>query len=184
MKQDVNRFVDDVYAPFQIQFILAKQKERQLQGDENNLFSVQEKALRNPKDAQAQKDLLLVMQAIVEAIRDDVEEYRRIRLAPVLQQEKEVLAEIERVYDYIERGNATVTTYLASVVKVNEAQDELLKKVDMEGLRQKIGTKLSDTSDQLSNYVGKAKKLEGNVDEVKKKVDKMTSELDKLLKGE
>lgn len=184
MKQDVNRFVDDVYAPFQIQYILSKQKERQQAGDENNLFSVQEKALRNPKDAQAQKDLILVMQAIVEAIHEDVEDYRQTRLGPILQQEREVIAEIDRVYDQIERGNAIVTAHLASVVKVHEVQDELLQKADLEGLRQKIGVTLSNTSTRLATFVDKAKKVEGSVGDASKKIEKLTSELDNLIKGD
>ena len=51
MKGDVNRFVDDVYAPYQIQFVLARKKERQAQGNPNNLFSVIEKAMAHPDDA-------------------------------------------------------------------------------------------------------------------------------------
>jgi hypothetical protein len=184
MQQDVNRFVDDVYAPFQIQYVLSKQKERQKAGDENNLFSVQEKAIRNPKDIQAQKDLMLVMQAIVEAIHEDVEDYRQIRLEPILQQEREVIAEIERAYDQIERGNAVVTAHLASVIKVHEAQDELLQKIDLEGLRQKIGVTLSSASTRLATFVNQAKKAEGSVDDASKKIEKLTSELDNLIKGD
>jgi hypothetical protein len=52
MKQDVNRFVDDVYAPFQIQFVLASQKRLQEAGDRDNLFSVLDIATRSPNDAQ------------------------------------------------------------------------------------------------------------------------------------
>jgi hypothetical protein len=184
MKRDVNRFVDDVYAPYQIQFVLDRQRQRQAAGNPNNLFSALEAAGQRPRDAQAQKDAIAVMQAIVEAIREDVEEYRKIRLAPILKQEDEVIASIDRVYEQIKRGNATVTAHLASVVKVHEAQDELLSKANLEGLREKVGVSLSNASERLAEFVGKAKAVEGSVDAAKVKVDKMTAELDKLLKGD
>ena len=184
MKKDINRFVDDVYAPYQIQFVLKKQKVRQAAGNRNNLFSVIDNAMRNPEDVQAQKDAILFMEAAVEAIYNDVENYRSQRLEPILEQEHAVTGEIERAYDQIERGNATVTAYLASVVKVNEAQDQLLKSVDMEGLREKIGVALSNTSDRVSEFVEKAKKVEGSVDSVSGKIGEWTEKLDKLTKGD
>lgn len=184
MKQDVNRFVDDIYAPYQIQFVLAQQKKREEAGDENNLFSVMEGAMQQPRDAQAQKDVLLVMQAIVEAVHADVEEYRQLRMAPVLSQEQEVIAAIERIYDQIERGNAVVTAHLASVVKVHEAQDEILAEADLAGLRERIGVTLSDASAELAEFVNGAQKVEGSIDEASAKVDEMTRKLDSLLKGD
>ncbi len=184
MKQDVNRFVDDVYAPFQIQYVLSRQKERQAKGNKDNLFSVTEAAVARPQDAQAQKDVLLVMQAIVKAIHADVEDYRKLRLAPVLQQEEQVMAAIDRVYVQIQRGNAVVTAHLASIVRVHEVQDELLQQAGLEGLREKVGVKLSNTSTKLASFVDKAKAAEGTVDEVSAKVKTWTQELDKLLKGD
>lgn len=184
MKQDVNRFVDDIYFPFQVQFVLAKQREQQVAGDQNNMFSVMDTAMRQPQDAQAQKDVILFMQALVEAVHEDVEEYRAVRLQPVLAQEQEALASIERVYDQIERGNAAVTAHLSSVAKVHEAQDELLSSVDLAGLREKIGVNLSNASSKVADFVGKAKKVEGTTDEAVKTVNQLTERLDTLLKGE
>jgi len=184
IKRDVNRFVDDVYAPFQIQFVLEQQKQRKAQGNPNNLFSILEYASQRAQDAQAQKDALGAMQIIVEDVRADVEEYRSMRLAPVLKQEDEVVAAIDRVYEQIKRGNATLTAHLASVVKVHEAQDELLSKANLEGLRQKVGVSLSDASERVAEFVGKAKKVEGSVDKASAQIKKLTADLDKLLGGD
>lgn len=184
IKRDVNRFVDDVYAPYQIQYVLDRQRQRQAAGNSANLFSVLDAAGQRPRDAQAQKDAIDIMQAIVEAVRADVEEYRGMRLAPVLRQEEEVTAAIDRVYEQIKRGNATVTAHLASVVKVHEAQDEILRKANLEGLREKVGVSLSNASERVAEFVGKAKAVEGSVDATTVKVNKLTTELDKLLKGD
>lgn len=182
MKQDVNHFVDDVYAPFQIQYVLSKQKERQAQGNKINLFSATEAAIAHPDDAQAQKGILLMMQAIVKGVHADVEEFRGRRLAPVLRQEKDVMAAIERVYGQIQRGNATITAHLSSIVRVHDVQDEALQRANLEGLRERVGSKLSNASTKLATFVDKAKASEGTLDEISMKVMKLTEEIDKLLK--
>lgn len=184
MKRDVNRFVDDIYAPFQIQFVLDRQQKRKSEGNANNLFSILDHALQNPRNAQAQKDVLDVMQIVVEEVRADVEDYRKLRLAPVLKQEEEVLTAIDRIYDQMNRGNATVTAHLASVVKVHEAQDELLSKANLEGLRTKVGVGLSSASERVAEFVGKAQKVEGSLDKASAKMNTLTRDLDKLLKGD
>jgi hypothetical protein len=184
IKGDVNRFVDDVYAPFQIQFVLEQQQERKRRGNSNNLFSILESASQRSSDAQAQKDALAVMQIVVEEVRADIEEYRKTRLAPVLKQEEQLLASIDRLYGQLTRGNAALTAHLASVVKVHEAQDELLGKADLEGLRQKVGVSLGNVSERVAEFVGKAKKVEGSAGKVLPQIEKLTADLDKLLRGD
>ena len=183
MKGDVNRFVDEVYAPHQIQVVLASQRERQLQGGGNDIFSALEQALKRPEDSQAQKDVLDMMQAIVELLREDVEQFRADRLKPVLLREQQVMEEIETAYDRILRGNATVTAHLASIVKVHDVQDELLKSANLEALRVKTGTRLSEISTQVSEFVQKAERLDGSVDSATTKIQELTHRLDSLVEG-
>lgn len=184
IKRDVNRFVDDVYAPHQIQVVLEGQRERKAAGNRNNLFSILDIASERPGDARAQKDVLDFMQAVVELVRADIEDYREKRLGPVQKQEEEVLLAIDRLYVQMARGNAEVTAHLASIVKVHEAQDELLRKANLDGLREKVGTALGATSEKVAEFVGKARKVEGAVDKSAAQMDKLTTDLDKLLKGE
>jgi hypothetical protein len=184
MKKDVNRFVDTVYAPHQIQFVLARQKERQRAGDAINLFSVLEKSMNEPENASAQSDVLAVLGATVELVEDDIKRYRQERLAPILDAEKSTLDELNRAYDRVERGNAIVTAHLASVVKVNEAQDELLSTLKLEGLREKTGSSLSAASTRIADFVNKARKFEGTVDETERTIRDLTIKLDSLVAGE
>lgn len=183
MKRDVNRFVDGVYAPHQIQVALAGEKTAQANGNKDNLFSKMETALAHPADAQAQTDVLDMTQMLVESVRDDIEAFRAERMKGILQQESEVMAAIDGTYDQILRGNAVVTAHLASVVKVNDVQDDLLKRAGAKDLRELVGVKLSETSVKLGQFVDKAKKVEGKIDEAKPKVEKLAKELDALVKG-
>lgn len=184
MKNDVNHFVDQVYAPYQIQFVLSKQKELQASGNPKNLFSMTEKAVAHPTNSEAQKEVLLVMQAIVEMVHEDVEEFRQARLAPILKQEREMLDAIETSYDQIQRGNATVTAHLASIVQVHEAQDEIFQKVGLKDLREKVSLKLSSTSSKLAEFVSKAKPIDDRLDDATTKVKDLTKKLDELVKGD
>jgi hypothetical protein len=43
---------------------------------------------------------------------------------------------------------------------------------------------LSNASERVAEFVGKAKAVEGSVDAASAKVNKLTTELDKLLKGD
>jgi hypothetical protein len=184
IKRDVNRFVDDVYAPYQIQFVLDRQKKRQAARDPANLFSILEIAAQRAQDTQAQRDALAVMQVIVEEVHVDIEEYRRLRMTPILQQEREVMAAIDRVYEQIKEGNAVVTAHLASVVRVHEVQDDLLRKANLDGLREKVGVSLSNASIRIAEFVDKANSVEGSIDTASAQVNKLTTQLDKLIKGD
>lgn len=184
IKGDVNRFVDTIYAPYQIQFVLARQKARQFAGDHNNLFSVLETSVKDPDNSSAQTDVLDFMTATVELVHNDIESYRAQRLAPILAQEREVLSALDRSYDRIQRGNAAVTAHLASIVKVNEAQDEILSAVQLDGLREKTGLALSEASSKIAHFVDTAKRVDGSLDQAKTKINDLTNQFDSLLAGD
>jgi hypothetical protein len=140
-------------------------------------------AVRQPTNAQAQTDVLRFMQAFVELVYEDVENYRTLRLGPIEEQERAALSDIDTLYDQIVRGNATVTAHLASVVKVHEAQDEVLTAVDLAGIREKLGQKLSKTSSEIADFVARAEEVEGGIDEASGKLDELTKTLDGLTGG-
>lgn len=180
IKDDVNRFVDDVYAPYQIEKLLQADHEDFKNGDPESLFSALDTAIEGPNNPEAQKTALLAMDIFIQVVRAEVEAYRRERLAPILAQEKEVLSAIDRSYNQIHYANSIVTGHLASIVKVHDAQEELLNEFGIEGLREEIGQKLSATSSSIAAFAGKAKRLEGTVEEMKMDIEKLTEQLDAL----
>ena len=110
-----------------------------------------------------------------------IESYRQERLAPVLAQEKEVLSAIDRSYNQIHYANSIVTGHLASIVKVHDAQEELLNEFGIEGLRKDIGQKLASTSNKVAEFVKKAKKVDGTIEEIEKKIKELTMKLDMVV---
>jgi len=181
IKNDVNKFIDEVYAPYQIKKLLQADHKDFKKGDPNALFSALEAAIKQPKNPDAQKTALQTMDVFVQVVRAEIESYRKERLAPVLAQEEEVLSAIDRSYNQIHYANSIVTGHLASIVKVHDAQEDLLNEFGIEGLREDIGQKLSSTSNSIAEFVKKAKRVDGTVEEMEEKIEKLTKKLDMVF---
>lgn len=184
IKKDVNRFVDDVYSPYQIREQLRADYDDFKSGGEDSLFAVINKAVKQPDDNQAQKDTLPYMQTFLEVVRGDIESFRKELLDPVLKQEKELLSAIDRSYNQIHYANSIVTGHLASIVKVHDAQDEVLKEFGAEGLRKEIGTTLAETSRKVSEITNQAEKLDVKMADMEDKIKDWKEKFDKLFKKE
>jgi hypothetical protein len=178
VKMNVNKFVDDVYAPYQIEKLLQADHGDFKKGDPNSLFFALDAAVKNPENTNLQKEAVDAMDVFVQVVRAEVESYREKRLAPVLTQEREVLSAIDRSYNQIHYANSIVTGYLASVVKVHDAQEEVLSEFGMAGLNEEIGQKLADTSNKVAEFVERAKRVNGTITEMEKHIGDLTTELD------
>ncbi len=183
IKSDVNKFIDEVYAPYQIKKLLQADHEDFKKGDANALFSALDAAIKQPNNPDVQKTALDAMDVFVQVVRAEIESYRQERLAPILAQEKEVLSAIDRSYNQIHYANSIVTGHLASIVKVHDAQEELLNEFGIEGLRKDIGQKLANTSNKVAEFVEKAKKFDGTIEEIEKKIKELTKKLDMVVGG-
>ena len=183
IKNDVNKFIDQVYAPYQIEKLLQADHDDFKKGDPNALFSALDVAIKQPKNPDAQKTALQAMEVFVQVVRAEIESYREERLAPVLAQEKELLSAIDRSYNQIHYANSIVTGHLASIVKVHDAQEDLLNEFGIEGLRKDIGQKLSTTSNSIAEFVKKAKRVDGTIEEMEEKIKKLTNTFDMLVEG-
>lgn len=184
IKADVNTFVDDVYAPYQIQKVLEADFADFKANDPESVFFKLNAAIENPNDADAQKEALEYMGDFVILVREEVEAYRAIRLEPVLQQEAELLGAIDRSYRQIHYANSIVTGHLASIVQVHDAQEELLNELGIEGLRDQVGVKLANISKDVAKFVDSAERVEGTLDQVEAKIADLTKKLDAAARGE
>ena len=111
------------------------------------------------------------MQIFIETVREEIESFRKELLDPVLKQEKELISAIDRSYNQIHYANSIVTGHLASIVKVHDAQDEVLKEFGAEGLREEIGTKLANTSRKVSEITDQAEKLDVKMADMEDKIE-------------
>lgn len=158
MEADVNAFVDGRYRPYSI---------------EKNMkdFRLVEKVTDRTKANGV--DPLDVLQIFVEVITADIEGYRARALGPIRKQRQQVLASLEAAYRQIQDGQAIVTGHLASIVKVQDAQDAVLAKLDLAGLREKTVDAAAAASDQIAELTSKAEAGRAKIEELEKAIEKI-----------
>lgn len=167
---DINRFVDDVYLPFQIQKTLSDDLWK------NELLSAIETASRADRTGSAQKEALNKIEAFLLIMQEEVESYRKLKLKPVEKQYADVLLSINTAYDQIHYANSIVTGHLASVVKVHESQNEILEKLDLKDLRTDVGKGVEGLSGNVAALIQKAKAGDENLGSIVSKFDALLTD--------
>ncbi|HVZ42594.1 MAG TPA: hypothetical protein VHA82_02205 [Ramlibacter sp.] len=165
MRQDVNRFVDNVYVPYQIRALMENDFRNAKSAAEDDRRASLLLAINSSFQPGAagglQSDTFQAMAFLVSQIREDAESKRSELLAPIDAQEAAVLAAVDRSYAQITYGNSIVTGYLASIVKVHDAQNEVLNAIGVDtDLTKLVGEKLASTSDEVGKLVDKAQKVQ------------------------
>ena len=182
MRQDVDRFVNEVYAPSQTQAAVQEQV-RRAQSDD---VSERQRSLFAAAAAASQPD---APQELVDAVtqgftdfnvhvRASVESMRSELIGKIDAQEREVLEAIDRAYHQIRTANSLVTAHLSSIHEVHESQAEVLEAAGLPpDLRGRVGDKLSKVSAGVADIVGKAEKAEMKVEEARSQIAKAIDEL-------
>jgi len=156
---DINTFIDEVYRPYTI---------KQAIEDFELLTKIQEASQPG-----ASLDVLDVLRVFVEEVAREIEEFRRELLGPVEIQRDEALASLDAAYLQIQNANSIVTGHLASVRKVQDVQDELLKKVNLSDLRRRFIEGTVALSDQVHDLVERARTREESVESIEMKLKKL-----------
>jgi hypothetical protein len=182
IKDDINAFVDEVYGPYQIKKLL-QGEQKDFQERKESLFTALDSAVKQPNNSSAQKDALDSMDVFVQVLRAEIEFYRAQLLNPVLEQEKQLLSAIDRSYNQIHYANSIVTGHLASIVRVHDAQEEVLQKFGAKGLREDVGKTLAKVSDETAKLVKKGKKLEMEIEEKSITAEEKVTELKNLFEN-
>lgn len=184
MRSDINRFVDQVYVPYQIkaatdlQWRLARSENPEDQ--KKSLFILASKATQPEAPAELQVKTQQAFTIFTRAIQEDVDKMRADLIAKIDVKEREVLGAIDRAYLQIHYANSIVTGHLSSILSVHDAQEELLKTAGIEtDLRELVGNKLSKTSAEIQHLVETSEQMEGKVDEVRDKLKETINSLNK-----
>lgn len=167
MEKDVNAFVDGTYRPYAI-----KQNMKD--------FRLVEK-ISDPSKADG-LDALKVMELFVNGLTKNIEDFRAKLLGPVRAQRQEVLTSLEEAYRRVQDGQSIVTGHLASIVKVHEAQDEVLAKAGLAGLRERLVDATAEASDQIAALTRKVELGRGKTDEIEKTIEDLKRATESLAK--
>lgn len=172
MKDDINDFVDNTYRPYIIQFTL---------DDPNLRFMERFQASLRPG---ADPDAVDFMGTYSAFVIQRVEGYRRELMAPIEAEEANLLTSLDTSYQRLLAANAAVTAHLASVIKVNDLQDELLADLSLPGLRQQIIEGTVRLSDGLAELIERGSEIDRKAEDASEKFAEIVDQMNDLIDRE
>lgn len=92
-------------------------------------------------------------------------------LGPLNEDEKLLREQVKQAFINLTRANATITAHLNSLREVQEVQDEVLKALNIEDLRDEINKQLINASKKAKEGLGKVRDADKKVDKAAKKLN-------------
>lgn len=180
MREDVNRFIDDVYTPYAIKEAINKDRARLNSGGVSFIKMINA-GLSKSASPYAQDDAIGAMRLLVTELHTSVERQRVSLLEPLNQQETVLLKSVNRSYLAVHQANSIVTGHLASVVKVHDAQNEILNEIGIQAdIRSIMSEEIANASEEIAAIANAStnefEKLGGS----KGAADKLQAIVDKL----
>jgi len=174
MKRDIETFIDEKYRPFLT--------ERTLNASVNGTTVLEAIVAEARKPGGGR--VLSRMSRTVERITARIASYRSELMEPVEAQERAVLRAIDDSYTRIQNAHAVVTGHLASIRKVQQAQDELLGAAGLKDVREKIIDRTAAVSDRIAEITLRARRGEQQIDEAAKTLCEIVADARKAVAGE
>jgi hypothetical protein len=171
LEANANRLIDEAYTP---KLISAGLNGRSGQ----MLMNALTEAKTNP-NTEATARALAYTEEFLKLVKVEVDSQRNQLLNPIRQNRSAALANVDAAYEQVLRGNATVTAYLASIVKIRETQDQMFSAAGAPGLQDEIASAAAKASDDIEALTQKAKAGDQKLDDVKTAVQKILSTLNR-----
>jgi hypothetical protein len=178
IKDDINSFVDDIYAPFVIQYVL-NQELQAYQSGKPSIYTTLEIAGKNGGKTEIEA-AVKEMSDFQESAHKQIERKRNELLMPIMSQEVEILGAIDRSYENTIYANSTITGYLQSVRKVKEAQQDALSVIGLKGADELITNGLVKVSEQVNEAVRKGKEIDVKSENAAKQLDEIATLIKEL----
>lgn len=178
IKTDINTFIDEVYAPYIIHYVLQTELDKYKNG-EASLYSIIETTGKvNGKNET--EEALSVMLEFQEAANSQITAKRNELLKPVLEQEREVLNAIDFSYKNTMYANSTLTAYLTSLCQVKESQKEALSIASLEGLDESVTNKLVKLAELVDTALKEGEKIDVKTDEAYQQIENIVNKIKEL----
>jgi hypothetical protein len=178
IKDDINSFVDDIYAPFVIQYVLNRELQA-YQSGKPSIYTTLEIAGKNGGKTEIEA-AVKEMSDFQESAHKQIERKRNELLMPIMSQEVEILGAIDRSYENTIYANSTITGYLQSVRKVKEAQQEALSVIGLKGADELITNGLVKVSEQVNEAVRKGKEIDVKSENAAQQLDEIATLIKEL----
>lgn len=107
----------------------------------------------------------------VESAMEEIEDKRRTLIAPIRTDEAVLMSSVDEAFDRLTRANAVITAHLNSLRKVQEVQDEALKALRLQDLREVIDQRLVAASDATQKAIEKLAEEQEGFEGVKSRIE-------------
>ncbi len=108
-----------------------------------------------------------------EEVTAQIDAFRRELRSPLEAQRDSVLLGIDQAFQQLQTANAVVTGHLASIVKVHDAQAQVLRDVGLDDYRQRVATDLAHLSGRLDTALQAARDLDSKVGDVQDRLQRL-----------
>lgn len=178
IKEDINVFVDEVYSPFVIHYVLNVELERHKEGG-SLLFNSVENAARFEGIAESEEALKTILE-FHQAANVQIQSMRTELIEPVIKQEMQVIDALNNSYEQAIHANLTITGYLESVRKVRDSQQEVFAMVGLQGTDSLITSNLLRISELVNAAVKKGKEIDVKSEDALFKMEEISSQIKNL----
>lgn len=177
---DVNSFVDDVYAPYIIHFVLEADM-KNFNSKKSSLFGAVETAAQKQGKSEADS-ALIYMTDFLNVARARIEAKRAELLSPIQKQASDLLSSVDQSYTNAIHANSTLTGYLESLQKVKGAHQEALSKIGLSKADSVITNSLVKLSDQVEKAVQLGRKIDIQSNDARTKLEDVSNTIKGLTK--
>lgn len=171
IKDNINTFIDDVYSPYVIHYVLNLQMQEYKKGNPSIYSSIEKAGTIGGKE-DTDKALIDMME-FCEAANNQINMKREELLSPILKQEEEVLNVIDSSYHNAIYANSTLTAYLSSLRKVKDTQDKALSIIGLDGLSEQATAKLVDLSEFMDDILEKCEQVDIQSSDAQKQIEEI-----------
>lgn len=178
IKDDINTFVNDVYAPFVINYVLKTDLQSYKVGSPSLFGAIELAGQKEGKEFS--ENAMKEMSDFQDAARRRIDTKRDELISPILKQENQILFAVDQSYERAIYANSTITGYLQSIRKVKVAQEEALSMIGLGGADTLITNTLVKLSDNIKVALKKANEIDIKSDDANKQFEEIINKIKEL----
>ena len=176
---NINGFIEDVYAPFIINYVLKKELDSYHNSQPSIFEAIEDAATKGGKTntEKAYND----MSDFLKAARTQIEKKRNELLVPIQKQRDSIILNIKISYGNTILASSSVTSYLQSISSLKESQNEVLSVIGLKGKTEELTNTLLKMSDVTKSLLTKGKEIDIKSDDAYNKMKTLTDEIKSII---
>jgi len=175
IQDDINYFINEIYAPFAINYVLKDELKNYQKGD-SSIFKTLDLAGKK-EGMEESENVLKEITDFISAAQQQIDSKRNELLQPVTKQENVLLSSIDQAYESTIYANSTITRYLESIRKVKETQLEAQAMIGLAGADTLVINTMVRLSEMIEKAVEEGEKIDMKSDEAYDKLEAIVNKI-------